>query len=289
MSDKPFSPFRRGGLSLWRFNYATGGTRVYFSTRHGGVSRIPYASLNLGFHVEDLPERVQENRKLLAAIFDLDPGRFTSPVQRHTAEACWVDDETLVGTGSAPLSSFEAPNPLDPCDALLTTMSHSPLLLHFADCVPVVVTAKASGKPVISVIHAGREGLLKGIITSAMEKFPPETVPASIRAAVGPCIGPCCYEVDEKTAGMFRERFGEEAEDQGYLDLRHAARQELIKGGVEEDNIHALDICTSCDDHFFSYRREGVTGRHAAIAWIGDDSGKPHLKKSRAQRREKRS
>ena len=89
-----------------------------------------------------------------------------------------------------------------------------------------------------------------------------------IMAAIGPAIGPCCYEVDEDTAIAFRKRFNPDRVSGRFLDLKQAVVDELVAATLWRDNIFVLEICTACNDRFYSYRRDGVTGRHGAIAWI---------------------
>jgi hypothetical protein len=255
-------------MLVWEFHHAAHGTRVIFTGRPGGVSPPPYESLNLGYHVNDDPANVTENRRLICAVYGIDPQRVTSPAQRHTAVVRWVENESQVGIGAGPTPETGWSNPFDPCDALLTRMKQVPLLLHFADCVPVVLTGQDGDGPLIAVIHAGRKGLVEGVIANAVSEVARLIEPAGLSAAVGAPIGTCCYEVDEHAAAAFGKRFGQSAVRGRYLDLHYAAAKELIQAGVPEENIHTLELCTSCDDNFFSYRRDGVTGRHAAIAWI---------------------
>jgi len=258
-----------GSMQLWRFTAAAPGTRVYFTTRKGGVSRIPYDSLNLGFHVGDLPDRVRENRAVLAGLLGLDPIKITSPCQRHTTEVNCLEDDALVGQGALEERSF-----FDPCDGLVTALPGAPILLHFADCVPVVLTGVVAGRPAIGVIHAGRRGLFDGVIRNGVNAMSDQlgVEPAELVAAIGPAIAPCCYEVDAAPARDFSGRYGGEVvlekEGKYLLDLGTAATKELESAGLSPVNIHLLGICTCCEEGFFSYRRDGTTGRHGAIAWI---------------------
>lgn len=255
-----------GPLVLWRFNPGNVPARIYFTTRSGGSSKAPYESLNLGFHAGDDPEAVRGNRALLAGELGLKPGSLTSPRQRHTALAAVADDPGQAGSGA-----FVEDSLFDPCDALMTRLENVPILLHFADCVPVVLCGEGNSGPAVAVIHAGRKGLVAGVVESAVSLFKERLGVASEAAvaAIGPAIGPCCYEVDSQTASAFRERFGARAASGGnHLDLRLATASALKAAGVTRDNTHHLDICTSCDDSFFSYRRDGVTGRHGAVAWL---------------------
>lgn len=261
-----FELIRRGTLQLWRFKLAPPGINVYFTGRHGGVSNPPYDSLNLGFHVGDDPGLVKQNRAILSSMLGLDPARITSPRQRHTDVVAVLDRQRYVGAGSSGMKSW-----FDPCDGLLTEMKEVPLLLHFADCVPVALAGIAAGGPVVGLLHAGRKGLVAGIIKSGVDlmrrRF--SLAPQSIVAAIGPAIGACCYEVDKTIASEFSRRFGNGVlAKENHLDLAAAAETDLTAAGLLPENIHVLELCTSCDANFYSYRRDGVTGRQGAIAWI---------------------
>lgn len=267
---RSFRRENRGDVILWRFAHAPPGSNVVFTTRRGGVSRAPYESLNLGFHVNDSALDVRRNRAILARVLDLDPSRLTSPRQRHTARVESLEDETLTGSGAAGEESG-----FDPCDGLATSLRGAPVLLHFADCVPVALMGSGpSGKPVVAMLHAGRKGLMEGVIGSGVslltERY--DMPPRGVTAAIGPAIGACCYRVGEEIGTAFESRFGPDViardGDGVRLDIRSAAKAALRQAGLISGNIHVLRLCTGCDEDFYSYRREGVTGRHGAIAWI---------------------
>jgi YfiH family protein len=261
--DSPISREEWGDIILYRFIDVPRGIKAYFTTRNGGVSKPPYQSLNLGFHVGDDPEAVSGNRKLLASVLDLDSALITSPRQRHSAEVSLLLDQTDVGAGADSEDSA-----FDPCDGLITSLKGAPILLHFADCVPVILAAEGKTQSV-GVLHAGREGLMQGVVGRGVLSMSNQGVaPRSITAAIGPAIGPCCYEVDDETASRFADQFGADLVTGNHLDLPGAVKQELTGAGVNAGNIACLDRCTACSSGFYSYRRDGVTGRHGAIAWI---------------------
>lgn len=248
----------------WKFAEAPKGVRVLFTMRKGGVSEPPYKSLNLGFHVGDDPDLVRQNRTALCETYNLDPASITSPRQRHTAVVRFIERDEDVGSGAAAEESV-----FDPCDGLITTLRNVPILLHFADCLPVVL-AVGGRKPAIAVLHAGRKGLVEGVVRNGIAMLMERTGVGAgeIVAALGPAIGPCCYEVGTELAHEFGERFGDEAVMGENIDLAAVAIIDLKGAGVIAWNIHMLDICTACDKDFYSYRRDGVTGRHGAVAWI---------------------
>ncbi len=258
---------KEAGGTLWDFAKAPPGVKIFFSNRRKfGVSKSPYNSMNLGFHVGDDPAAVDRNRMRFARGLGLDPSRLTCPRQRHTGIVSVLDREEQVGSGAHTDESV-----FDPCDGLVTTMENAPILLHFADCLPVVLAGRAGGKPAIGVLHAGRQGLEEGVVANGVKAMVENlgVERGSIVAALGPAIAPCCYEVGEMKTHGFRKRFGGDVVvDGANLDLAAAAIADLKASGVIAERIHLLDICTSCSDDFYSYRREGVTGRHGAIAWI---------------------
>lgn len=251
-------------LLLWRFTETAPGIRIYFTSRGGGFSSEPYRSLNLAYHVGDDPVDVTGNRALLASILGLQPERITSPRQRHTANIDIVDENSAGAGAMAEESCF------DPCDGLITDVPGVPLLLHFADCVPLIFISEASSRPVIGVAHAGRQGLMAGVVRHAVEKMieTADVSPGTMTVVIGPCIGQCCYQVDEETAREFAQRFGEGLVKNRSLDLRQAAIDDLTGAGIWRSNICIMEECTSCNSGFYSYRRDGVTGRHGALAWI---------------------
>ncbi len=265
--DSSFAEEEYMDIRLWRFTRAVEGTKAFFSCRLGGVSRPPYDSLNLGFHVGDDPGQVHRNRQLLGRALGQKASRVTSPRQRHSADVVLLEKEMDIGSGSR----MSAANPFDPCDAMVTRLKSAPLLLQFADCVPVVLCAEAERGPVVAVAHAGRRSLVGGVVTNTVKAMAGTGAdPSSVTAALGPAVKPCCYRVDAGTAAEFRCRFGDAAVADGSLDLKYGVVADLTRAGVEAGRIHDLDICTCCDGDFFSYRRDGpATGRQGAMAWIG--------------------
>lgn len=268
--DSIFAREDWGGIVLWRFRKVPRGVNVVFTGRHGGVSQLPYASLNLGFHVGDLPEHVHQNRELVANVLGINAATITSPSQQHTGIVELFEYNTQAGSGSVSEASD-----FDPCDGLVTSFQQAPILLLYADCTPVVLTATDTlGNPAVAVLHAGRKGLIEGVVENGVslmaETF--NIVRETITAAVGPAIGACCYQVGDDIASEFESRIGPDVIDRNdegsWLDMQSATEAALLEAGLVPDNIHVLEICTSCDPDFFSYRRDGVTGRHGAIAWI---------------------
>jgi purine-nucleoside/S-methyl-5'-thioadenosine phosphorylase / adenosine deaminase len=225
---------------------APGPYTVVFTTRIGGVSEGRYASLNLGLLTEDDRQRVAQNRKLACVAAGLDVDRLAMNRQAHGA---------AVNRASSGRRG-------EPGDGLWTEEPGVPLLALAADCLPIVLVR--DGQPGVAALHAGRIGLLEGIVEAGAEALEG----AGLAAAVGPGIGACCYEVGEEVSGPYRARFGPDVFVNGNLDLRTVADRLLRDAGVE--HVDHVEICTACDaKHFFSHRRDGPrTGRQGVLAAI---------------------
>lgn len=225
---------------------APGPYQVAFSTRHGGVSEGPYESLNLGVLTDDAPENVHENRRRLCAAAGAEPDRLAMNRQVHAA---------TVNRAVAGLCGREG-------DGLWTDEPRVPMLKLTADCLPVTLVRR-NGSPALAVLHAGRLGLLEGILEAGVAALGG----GKLAAAVGPGIGPCCYEVGDDIADAYRARFGTTALRGRNLDLWEVAERLLRDAGVE--SVERLDVCTACNEDFFSHRRDGgVTGRQGVIGYV---------------------
>ena len=226
---------------------APGPYEVVFTTRVGGVSNGPYASLNLGRKTGDDVERVDENRRRACAEIGADAARLALNYQVHSA----VVHRARPGARG------------DPGDGLWTDEPDLPILAMSADCLPIAVARANGAAPAVAVVHVGWRGLLGGVVESAVAALGS----GELAAAIGPAIGPCCYEVRDDVAGPFRARFGRGIVSHDRLDLWRAAEVTLREAGVVQ--VERVDLCTSChSDLFFSHRRDGPTGRQAGIAWL---------------------
>jgi polyphenol oxidase len=220
---------------------------VVFSTREGGVSVGPYASLNLGRLTGDDVDRVDENRRRLCAEVGAELEPLALNRQVH----------------SALVHRAEAGRRGEPGDGLWTDEPGLPVLAMTADCLPIALV-RDDGPPAVAVLHAGWRGLLGGIVTRGVE-----TLGGRVRAAIGPAIGPCCYEVGPEVREPFRDAYGDDVLHGTHLDLWASAERALHAAGVEE--VHRVDRCTFCEaDAFFSHRRtgkpRGVQGVIARVA-----------------------
>jgi purine-nucleoside/S-methyl-5'-thioadenosine phosphorylase / adenosine deaminase len=225
---------------------APGSYQVAFSTRHGGVSEGPYESLNLGRLTRDGPENAHENRRRLCEAVGADPERLAMNRQVHSA---------TVNRAAPGKRGREG-------DGLWTDEPGLPMLKLTADCLPVAL-ARRDGTPALALLHAGRMGLLEGILEAGVAALGGQNVVA----AVGPGIGPCCYEVGDEIADAHRVRFGASALRGRNLDLWAVAERLLRAAGVA--SVERVDVCTACSDDFFSHRRDnGVTGRQGVIGYV---------------------
>jgi hypothetical protein len=252
---------------------------VAFSERAGGVSRTPYDSLNLAAHVGDDPASVDENRTRFLGALGLAHlrSRLTLSRQVHGVRIAEVAPAEV---GAGAYAALGRP-PLPDADALLTLEPDVPLMLLFADCVPIVLVAPAV--PAAAVVHAGWRGLSAGIVRMAVEGLSAAAVGSDLFAYVGAHIQACCYEVGPEVHESFEQRSllsgssGKLSAVCGPLDLSAAVVADLVRAGVPVQQQVHLGICTADSvGQFFSYRAEsGRTGRHGALVVIDGGTRRP--------------
>ncbi|HEY3018031.1 MAG TPA: polyphenol oxidase family protein [Gaiellaceae bacterium] len=232
-------------LPLIRWDTA-GPFEVAFSMRLGGVSTGSFESLNLGLLTDDEAANVEENRRRLCKAVGADVERLAMNRQVHAAT----------------VNRAEAGERGKAGDGLWTDERGLPMLKVTADCLPVAL-ARQNGRPALALLHAGRLGLLEGILEAGVA-----TLGGRISAVIGPGIGPCCYEVGDEIAEAYRARFGKGAAKGRKLDLWWVSERVLRDADVT--NVERLDLCTACNpESFFSHRRDrGVTGRQGVIGYI---------------------
>jgi YfiH family protein len=221
--------------------------RVLFSTRHGGVSQGPYASLNLGLLTQDDPANVSENRRRLAEAVGHARERFLYGRQVH---------------GATVRRATEPPGPGRPRadeDGQATALEDAPALVFTADCLPVMLVADGA----VAALHGGWRGLADGILAEGLAALREVGGRGPVTALLGPGARGCCYEVGEEVHARF---VAYDARDGDNLDLPAVARAQLEAKGVE---VHDVGLCTMCDpERFFSHRRSGgATGRQAGVVW----------------------
>ena len=215
-----------------------------FSDRHGGVSEAPYDTLNLALRGGDVREHVLENRKRAAGAAGFPAGDLALSRQVHGRELIEVRAGDSGVRGDA--------------DGLITRVAGPVIAILSADCGTVVV----EGADGLAVLHAGWRGLVAGVIEAGVV-----ALGSPVRAWIGPCIRSCCYEVGSEVAEAFHSNDLPVA-DRKHVDIAEAATMALSRAGVSD--VAVSDACTCCDPSYFSYRRDGVTGRQGAFAaWLG--------------------
>lgn len=228
--------------------------RACVTTRAGGVSRGPFASFNLADHVGDDPAAVAHNRAALRRALAL------------ATEPCWLRQVH----GTRVIEAARAA-PGETADGAWTDRPGLVCAVLTADCLPVFLCDRAGTR--VALLHAGWRGLAAGIIEAGVDALalPPER----LLAWLGPAIGADAYEVGDEVRQAFlaRDRRAADAFRLGVrgrwqLDLYAAARQCLAAQGVGA--IHGGTYCTARQaDLFYSYRRDGSTGRMASLIWLG--------------------
>lgn len=228
--------------------------RALVTTRAGGVSDGPWASLNLGLACGDDPQRVRENRRRLGLQLPAPPAWLRQ-----------VHGTTVVDAAAV----RAAPSP-SAADAVYARSPGLVCAVQAADCMPVLLADRHA--EVVAAAHAGWRGLCAGVIEATVSALGID--PARVCAWLGPAIGPRAYEVGDEVRAAFLARdaaaaaaFRASRPGHWWLDLYAIARQRLAGCGVAD--VSGGDFCTHSEaGRFFSYRREGVTGRMAALVWI---------------------
>ncbi|NHI00982.1 purine nucleoside phosphorylase YfiH [Oceanimonas sp. MB9] len=222
------------------------------STRTGGVSQAPWHSLNLGSHVGDHIASVRANRERLAACLNLP------------SEPVWLEQVHGVRVLSLP-----ADNGNLTADAAVSRVPGQVCTVMTADCLPVLFCDQQG--TVVGAAHAGWRGLAAGVLEATLQEMGVDS--ESVLAWLGPAIGPTAFEVGEEV----REAFVTHSElaadafvpqgDKWLADIYHLARLRLAAAGVH--HIYGGELCTVSDtQRFFSYRRDGQTGRMASLIWL---------------------
>lgn len=247
------------------------GVKHLISTRNGGYSQAPYASLNLGMHVGDNPGHVQKNRLLIARQLGIPATQLCFMEQVHGHTVAVINE-----AGQTPPVA----------DAMITNQKGIALCVLTADCVPLLFYAPQ--EPAVGVIHAGWRGLAQGIIAQTIRQMK-ETygfLPQQLLVGIGPHISVRHYEVGEEVVTALQDSVPASFRDKVYIrkkesgryhaDLLAVARAQLMAEGVPEENIQCHAVCTyEANELFYSARREGVkSGRFASIIML-EESNQP--------------
>ncbi|MDE0018089.1 MAG: peptidoglycan editing factor PgeF [Candidatus Poribacteria bacterium] len=229
---------------------ATGIVTAGVSLRHGGVSRSPYASLNLAEHVGDDPNAVAANRAILFQKTGLTHLRYCRQI--HGTDVIHVLDQVLPTATRPP----EA-------DALVTTQRDVPLAIFTADCVPIFIVDVTT--PAIGIAHAGWRGTLARIAVNTLARMETlfGTVATNCHIHLGPSIQKCCYTVSTELLTQFTDHFGNTVASGTNLNLQSANVNQLVEVGISPAAISVSPFCTACrTDLFYSHRAENrQTGR----------------------------
>lgn len=256
---------------------AYAGVDAVVTTRHGGESAGPFATLNLGMRTGDDAEVVRRNRARAASVVGAAPAWLTFGRQVH--------DARVAAVGNAERGAV-----FDDTDALITNASLVPLVILTADCAAIFFFDPVHRA--VGIAHAGWRGTVSRIAARTVEAMRGAfgTTPGDLVAAIGPSIGPCCYQVgpdvieavaaafpdhadelllepDMASAGSFRASVNE---DKKHFDLWRANELALLEAGVRGDRIEVSRLCTACrTDLFYSHRAEkGNTGRFGGIVML---------------------
>jgi YfiH family protein len=219
------------------------------------VSDAPYDGSNLGDHVGDNPAAVAANRALLAETIGLvAPEHWCWMQQVHAADVAVVRAPGKPG----------APAPV--VDALVTAERGLPLAVVTADCAPIALACDDA----VGVVHAGHRGLLAGVVERAVASLR-EIGHGEVRAVLGPCIRAPRYEFGARDLRPLVDTFGASVESRTEwgtqaFDISAAVAIALARAGV--DRLVDIDVCTSASSDYFSYRRDGRTGRQATIVML---------------------
>ena len=224
------------------------------TTRGGGISRGVYAGLNLGDHVGDEPPRVARNRALVRTTLDLP----SEPVWLNQVHGCEVVDCTT------------AAGPGQTADAAIARRPGGVCTVMTADCLPLLLCDRRG--TAVAAVHAGWRGLAAGVIESALAAM--GKAPADLLVWLGPAIGPAAFEVGPEVREVLlaadptvTHAFQAGAGDRWRADIFALARSRLGRAGVT--GIFGGGDCTWSDaDRFYSFRRDGVTGRMASLIWM---------------------
>lgn len=249
----------RDGLQLLQPDWpAPANVHAWSTSRVQGVSEAPYNGLNLALHVGDSAETVQQNRQRLAQVLALPQ----SPI--------WLDQVHGQQVVNAAEWGHAEHNPRPEADGAYSTQAGAVCVVMTADCLPLLICNRRGDR--VAAVHAGWRGLAAGVIESTLRAL--QQPAAELLVWLGPAIGPGAFEVGEEVRQAF---VAEDAETASafqqnrpghYLaDIYALARRRLQAFGVEA--IYGGGYCTFNDaDHFYSYRRDGTTGRQASLIWF---------------------
>ncbi len=232
-----------------------------FSTKEEGFSKYPYTGNNLAFHVDDDPLIVKRNHKAYANFLNYPYHRLVRMDQVHGNKIKVIRNDSDL-------------QDIPQCDALITNMRQTPIMVMVADCIPILIYDPH--KKAIAAVHAGRAGIFLEIVPKCIKRLEKEynCKPDDMLIAVGPAIHECCYEVGEDVVSEISEKqYGyalKQRDNTYYLDLLAILKAQLKSHGIRETNIDISPLCTSCNNElFYSYRAEkNQCGRFSGLIML---------------------
>ncbi|MFE9018250.1 peptidoglycan editing factor PgeF [Streptomyces sp. NPDC007808] len=232
------------------------GAHFAFTDRWGGVSAAPYEELNLGGAVGDDTDAVITNRELAAKSLGLDPARVVWMNQVHGTDVAVVDGPW-------------GDRPVPEVDTVVTAQRGLALAVLTADCVPVLLADPVAG--IIAAAHAGRPGMLAGVVPATLRAMTERGAdPARIVARTGPAVCGRCYEVPEpmraEVAAVEPAAYAETSWGTPAVDVTAGVHAQLARLGVGDRE--QSPVCTRESSDHFSYRRDRTTGRLAGYVWL---------------------
>jgi YfiH family protein len=242
---------------VFSWELRTGAALLVFTDRHGGVSASPYDSLNLGGHVGDPPDAVEENRRRLAAAVGVARDHLLFMEQVHGPAVAVVDGPWTQG------------EPLPAVDALVTARPGLALAVLVADCAPVLLADPVAG--VVGAAHAGRAGMAAGVVDAVLDAMESAGAQGSrIVARVGPTVCGACYEVPAdlraEVAAAVPAGFGVTRQGTPAVDVPAGVLSQLT---ARVADVAWAGPCTLESPDHFSYRRDRTTGRSAGVVVAG--------------------
>ena len=225
-------------------------------TRRGGRSRPPYESLNISSTVGDKADHVATNLQRIRRAFG-------APSLQQMNQ---VHGDHILMLNNAHDVNPENGSP--PADAMVTSLAGVALMVKQADCQAVILVDP--GRKAAAAVHCGWRGNLANLPAKVIERMKSSLgcSPAEMRAAVGPSLGPCCAEFTSYET-LFPAHFRRFMVRRNYFDLWEITRSQLLEAGLQKNKIEIAAICTRCrTDLFFSYRKEGTTGRFATLVML---------------------
>ncbi len=234
---------------IWPDWPAPARVKAVCTTRLGGASLPPFDSFNIAEHVGDAPQIVRQNRATLARMLNL------------SREPRWLEQ-----THSTKIVDVDRGDINAQADASFTRQPNQVCVVMTADCLPLLLSNSDGTQ--VAAVHAGWRGLADGIIENAVRCFAQQD---SLMAWLGPCIGPQAFEVGKEVrtqlGGPAHCYISHDDPKKVYADLSGLAKTRLSELGVQQ--IYQSELCTFADqERFFSYRRDGQTGRMASLIWI---------------------